>query len=60
MKKLIIFGGNGFIGKYVSSFFVNNNNFEIHIITRSLNNISSNLKSSKYIFMHWIFLIKIR
>ena len=50
MKKLIIFGGNGFIGKYVSSFFINNNNFEIHIITRSLKNISSNLKSPRIIF----------
>ena len=50
MKKLIIFGGNGFIGKYVSSFFANNKNFEIHIITRSLNNISSNLKSSRIHF----------
>ena len=50
MKKLIIFGGNGFIGKYVSSFFTNSNNFEIHIITRSLKNISSNLKSPRIIF----------
>ena len=50
MKKLIIFGGNGFIGKYVSSFFANNANFEIHVITRSLNNISSNLKSSRIHF----------
>ena len=34
MKKIIIFGGNGFIGKHVTSLLLMDKNLEIHVDER--------------------------